>query len=110
MIQLSSSFYLKHQKEARRAQATHKTLIASVIWQLRQKNNSLLGHRNKIFSSGSCIDKRVHKRFFNLLMGALHAEDMGAIKPNEELTVSYRLAYLETASGSPYFNLLSHLT
>lgn len=49
MIQLSSSFYLKHQKEARTAQATHKTLIASVIWQLYQKNNSLLRRRNKIF-------------------------------------------------------------
>lgn len=49
MIELSSFFYLKHQKEERTAQATHKTLIVSVIWQLRQKNNSLLGHRNKIF-------------------------------------------------------------
>lgn len=110
MIELSSFFYLKHQKEARTAQATHKTLIVSVIWQLRQKNNSLLGHRNKIFSSGSCVDKRIHKRFFNLLMGAPHAEDVGAIKPNEELSVSYRLTYLETKSGSPYSNLLSSLT
>lgn len=43
-------------------------------------------------------------------MGAPHAEDVGAIKPNEELSVSYRLAYLETKSGSPYSNLLSPLT
>lgn len=48
-LQLYSSFYLKHQKEATRAQATHTSLIASVIWHLHQKNNSLLRRRNEIF-------------------------------------------------------------
>lgn len=48
-----------------------------MIWQLHQKSNSLLGHRNKIFSSGNCVDKRGHKRFRNLLTGAPYTEDMG---------------------------------
>lgn len=43
-------------------------------------------------------------------MGTPHTEDLGAVKPSEELSVCYKLTYLETTSGSLYWNLLSHLT